>query len=51
MKQKKDIIVIDKMTQSIVNKIFFDISQNLKDAAKEDRKEVIESAEYIFDFK
>ena len=43
--------ILNNLTNSIVNKIFFDISQNLKDAAKEDRKEVIESAEYIFDFK
>ena len=43
--------ILNNLTNSIVNKIFFDISQNLKDAAKEDKKEVIESAEYIFDFK
>ncbi len=43
--------IMENLTNSIVNKIFFDISQNLKDAAKEDKKEVIESAEYIFDFK
>ena len=43
--------ILNNLTNSIVNKIFFDISQNLKDAAKEDKKEVIESAEYIFNFK
>ena len=42
----KDIKVIDKMTQSIVNKIFYDISENIKKSAKdseEDAKKVCEA--------
>ena len=42
--------IINNLTNSIVNKIFFDISQNLKQAAAEDKQEVLKSAEYIFDF-
>ena len=40
--------VLDKLTNSIVNKIFFDISKNLKKAAKEQDKQVLEIAEVIF---
>ena len=43
--------IINNLTNSIVNKIFFDISKNLKKAAKEDKKDIIESGEYIFNFK
>ena len=42
----KDIKVIDKMTQSIVNKIFYEISENIKKSAKdseEDAKKVCEA--------
>ena len=42
--------IINNLTNSIVNKIFFDISQNLKQAAAEVKQEVLKSAEYIFDF-
>ena len=42
--------ILNNLTNSIVNKIFFDISQNLKNAACEDKKDVLNSAEYIFDF-
>ena len=40
--------IIDNLTNSIVNKIFFDISKKVKKAAKEDNKDVIEAAEYLF---
>lgn len=42
--------ILNNLTNSIVNKIFFDISKNLKMAAKEGNKDVIDAAEYIFDF-
>ena len=42
--------IINNLTNSIVNKIFFDISQNLKQAAADDKQEILKSAEYIFDF-
>lgn len=40
--------ILDNLTKSIVNKIFYDINKNLKQAAKEDEEKVIEMAEYIF---
>ena len=40
--------VLDNLTNSIVNKIFFDISKNLKQAAKEDREDIISAADYLF---
>ena len=43
--------VLNNLTNSLVNKIFFDISKNLKEAARDENKNVIEAAEYIFDFK
>ncbi|MBQ9025873.1 MAG: glutamyl-tRNA reductase [Methanobrevibacter sp.] len=43
--------ILNNLTNSIVNKIFFDISKNLKQAAIDDKKEVIDSAEYIFNFR
>ncbi len=42
--------ILDNLTNSIVNKIFFDISKNLKKAAKEGDRDVIDAAEYIFNF-
>ena len=41
--------VLDNLTNSIVNKIFFDISKKVKKAAKEENKDVIAAAEYLFD--
>ena len=41
--------IIDNLTNSIVNKIFFDISKNVKRAAKDGNANVIQAAEYIFD--
>ena len=41
--------VLDNLTNSIVNKIFFDISKKVKKAAKEENKEVMAAAEYLFD--
>ena len=43
----KDIKVIDKMTQSIVNKIFYDISENIKKSAKENEEDAIKICEAI----
>ena len=43
--------ILDNLTNSIVNKIFFDISKNVKAAAKNENKEIIEAAEYIFNSK
>ena len=43
----KDIKVIDKMTQSIVNKIFYDISEGIKKSAKENEEDVIKMCETI----
>ena len=43
--------ILNNLTNSIVNKIFFDISQNLKQAARDEKQDVLEAAEYIFDFK
>lgn len=40
--------ILDNLTNSIVNKIFFDISKNIKNAAKEGNSDIINSAEYIF---
>jgi glutamyl-tRNA reductase len=42
--------ILDNLTNSIVNKIFFDISKNVKKAAKDENKDIIDAAEYIFDF-
>ena len=43
----KDIKVIDKMTQSIVNKIFYDISEGIKKSAKDNEEDVIKMCETI----
>ena len=43
----RDIKVIDKMTQSIVNKIFYDISENIKKSAKENEEDAIKMCEAI----
>ncbi|MDO5860363.1 glutamyl-tRNA reductase [Methanobrevibacter sp.] len=40
--------ILNNLTNSIVNKIFFDISKKVKDAAKDDNEDVIKAAEYIF---
>ena len=42
--------ILDNLTNSIVNKIFYDISKNVKKAAKEEKTDIINAAEYIFDF-
>ena len=42
--------ILNNLTNSIVSKIFFDISKNVKQAAREENKEVIKAAEYIFNF-
>lgn len=43
----KDIKTIDKMTQSIVNKIFYDISENIRDAAKSNEEDFVKICEMI----
>ena len=43
----KDIKVIDKMTQSIVNKIFYDISENIRKTAKNNEEDYIRICEMI----
>ena len=40
--------ILNNLTNSIVNKILFDISTNLKKAAKEGNTDIINAAEYIF---
>ena len=44
---EKDIKTIDKMTQSIVNKIFYDISESVKKSAKDNEEDVIKMCEAI----
>ena len=41
--------ILDNLTNSIVNKIFFDISKKVKNAAKQEDREVLAAIEYIFD--
>ena len=43
----KDIKTIDKMTQSIVNKIFYDISESVNKSAKDNEEDVIKMCEAI----
>jgi glutamyl-tRNA reductase len=43
----KDIKTIDKMTQSIVNKIFYDISENIRKTAKNNDEDFIKICELI----
>ena len=43
----KDIKTIDKMTQSIVNKIFYDISENIRKTAKNNEEDCIRICEMI----
>lgn len=40
--------ILDNLTKSIVNKIFFDINKKLKEAARNDEEEIIGLAEYLF---
>ena len=42
--------ILNNLTNSIVNKIFFDISKNIKQAANDEKHDILKSAEYIFDF-
>ena len=41
--------ILDNLTNSIVNKIFYDISKKVKNAAKQEDREVLAAIEYIFD--
>ena len=40
--------ILDNLTNSIVNKIFYDISKKVKKAAKEEDEEILAACEYIF---
>ena len=40
--------ILNNLTNSIVNKIFFDISNKVKLAAKDENEDIISAAEYIF---
>ncbi|WP_458455590.1 glutamyl-tRNA reductase [Methanobrevibacter sp.] len=42
--------ILDNLTNSIVNKIFYDISKNVKKAAKEENEDILAACEYLFDF-
>ena len=42
--------ILDNLTNSIVNKIFFDISNKVKSAAKQEDKDILDAVEYIFNF-
>ncbi len=41
--------ILDNLTNSIVNKIFFDISKKVKKAAKQEDKDILAAIEYIFE--
>ena len=41
--------ILDNLTNSSVNKIFFDISKKVKNAAKQEDQDVLAAIEYIFD--
>lgn len=43
--------ILDNLTNSIVNKIFYDISKKVKQAAKEENEEILAACEYLFDNK
>ncbi len=40
--------ILDNLTKSIVNKIFFDITKKLKQAAHDNEEKILEAVEYIF---
>ena len=42
--------ILNNLTNSIVNKIFYDISKKVKSAAKQEDKDVLDAVEYIFNF-
>lgn len=44
-----NIDIVDNLTNSIVNKIFFDISKKIKQAAYESDEELIKAIEFMFD--
>ena len=47
----QDSEIIDSLTNSIVNKIFFDISKKIKRAAHENDEELIRAIEFMFEEK
>lgn len=40
--------ILDNLTNSIVNKIFYDISKKVKKAAKDENEDILAACEYIF---
>ena len=40
--------ILDNLTNSIVNKIFYDVSKKVKKAAKDENEEILAACEYIF---
>jgi len=40
--------VVDDLTKVVVDRVFYDIIHNLKEAAENDDKDVLEAAKYIF---
>ncbi|MDR0900372.1 MAG: glutamyl-tRNA reductase [Methanobrevibacter sp.] len=49
LKNSDDEVIIDNLSKSIVNKIFHDISKNIKKAAEEDESQAIKLIESIFE--
>ncbi|WP_299523019.1 glutamyl-tRNA reductase [uncultured Methanobrevibacter sp.] len=45
----ENIDIVDSLTNSIVNKIFFDISKKIKQAAHENDEQLINAIEFMFD--
>ena len=42
--------ILDNLTNSIVNKIFYDISKKVKKAAKEENEDILAACEYLFNY-
>ena len=42
--------ILDNLTNSIVNKIFYDVSKKVKKAAKDENEDILAACEYIFNF-
>lgn len=40
--------ILDNLTNSIVNKIFYDVSKKVKKAAKDENEDILAACEYIF---
>ena len=42
--------ILDNLTNSIVNKIFYDVSKKVKKAAKDENEDILAACEYIFNY-